>query len=279
MQPLPLKRNVSQAYLILVPILTAALGFGVGHISYTIYLPVWIANVCLMIIAAWILGLHAIKKGDMAKKRMATGAFFLIVPTMLVSIFFGFGPPPEKAADWVSTAAEQQVRYSILVIAGIFIAFGSSVLRERLKNDGENFYSNLGFTAVIIAIPLYIINMIFWGFFLTASFRIVVSSAMEKMPEWFVPVRQEFGLISVVEVALTYLATAAFAASLRRAGWLGQTASRIYIVLSLLAFVIIMLSAFCPEPFITAGFAVSIPAIPFFMPYFMAINLLRRTGS
>lgn len=274
-----LKRNVSQIYLSLVPILAAIFGFGIGHISYKIYLPIWIINVCLMIASAWVLGLHVIRNNDVEKKHLALGGFFLIIPWILVSIFFGLGAPPDTPAGWVATATEQQLRYFILIVAGVFISFGFAVLREKLKNTSGNLYSLLGFIAIIIAIPLFIINMIFWGFFLTESFKILVASASEKMPEWFMPIRKQFGLISVVEVALTYFATAAFAISLNLTKWLGNTTSRIYIAISLLAFSIIVLSTFCHEPFVTAGFVVSIPAIPFFMPYLIGINLLRRAGN
>jgi hypothetical protein len=279
MHPKLLKRNISQLYLTLVPVVTAITGFGVGHISYKIYLPVWIVNVCLMVTTSWILGLNVARKNDDERKQLALGSFFLIIPWMLISIFFGFGPPPENATEWVATATEQQVRYSILIFAGVFVAFGFATVREKLKNNGESFYSNLGFIAITIAIPLFILNMIFWGFFLTESFRILVASASEKMPEWFSPVRKLFGLLSIVEVALTYLAAAAFAASLKYIGWFSKTVSLIYIVLSFLAFSIIVLSAFCPEPFISAGYAVSIPAIPFIMPYFIGISLLKRAGN
>ena len=119
-----LKRNISLVYLSLVPFVTAVFGFGVGHISYTIYIPVWIVNVCVMVAAAWVLGLKVIKNNDTERKQLTLGSFFLIIPWILISIFFGFGPPPETAAEWVATAAEQQVRYSILIIAGVFIAFG-----------------------------------------------------------------------------------------------------------------------------------------------------------
>lgn len=259
--------------------MTAIIGFGFSHISYKIYLPFWIINVCMMVIATWVLGLNVIRNNDTEKKHLAFGASFFIFPWILISIFSGFGPPPENATEWVATATEQQVRYSLLIIAGIFIAFGFAVLRENLKNNGESFYSSLGLIAINIAISLFIINMIFWGFFLTESFRILVASATVKMPEWFLPVRKLFSLISIVEVALTYIATAAFAASLKSIGWLGKTASGIYIIISVLASLIIVLSAFCPEPFISAGFAVSIPAIPFIMPYFLGIQLLRRVAN
>jgi hypothetical protein len=97
--------------------------------------------------------------------------------------------------------------------------------------------------------------------------------------EWFKPVRVLFGMISLVEVALTYLAITFFAISMSRVGWLGKTSSKVYILISLLGFILIVLSAFLPEPYVTAGFAVSIPAIPFLMPYFMGIVLLSRTGD
>jgi type II secretory pathway component PulF len=56
MQTDQLKRNASQIYLTLVPFLAAVFGLGVGYVSYKIYLPIWIINVCLMVTATWILG-------------------------------------------------------------------------------------------------------------------------------------------------------------------------------------------------------------------------------
>lgn len=233
-------------------------------------------NALLMLLAARHLGLHVIYEKDKEKKQYALSTLLLIIPWILVSIFFGFGPPPETAAAWTASAAEQQIRYSILVAAGISAALGFAALREKLKQAEGSFFAMIGFTAVIIAIPLFISNMIFWGFFLTESFKLSVAAGLEKMPEWFAPARKLFGLISVVEVALTYLATALFAQALYVSGWFSKTSAGIYIIISLSAFIIVILSACCPEPFVTAGFAVSIPAIPFIMPYFMGINLLMR---
>jgi len=278
MKVTPSKRNASQIYLLLVPLLVIIFGFGLGKTNYTFYLPIWIINVCLMLMAAWVIGLHTIKDKN-RKKHLAFGAFFLIVPFILVSMFFGLGPPPDTALKWVETATEQQIRYSMLVSAGIFIAFGFTLLREKLKSDGENFYSLLGILAILIAIPLFILDMLFWGFTLTASFKILVSTNVEKMPEWFKPIRELFGVISVVEVALTYLAIAAFSVSLNKVGLLRRTSSKIYIAISLIAFSIIVLSTFFREYLAVASFAVSIPAIPFLMPYFMGIHLLKKVGN
>jgi hypothetical protein len=279
MQANQLKRNASQVYLSLVPILVSAFGLGVGYISYKIYLPVWIINVCLMVTASWTLGLHVIRNHDVEKKHLAIAAFFLIVPWILISMFFGLGPPPQTPAGWVATATEQEIRYIMLIIAGVFIALGFAALREKLKNTAGSFYSMLGFSAIMIAIPLFIVNMIFWSAYVPELFRLMVASGLEKRPEWTNPVREEFNLLAVIEVSITYLAGAAISAALRDAGWLSKIASRIYIIISLLCFTLIAISTFAPEPIATIGSIFSIPALPFIMPYLIGINLLRRAGN
>lgn len=272
-----LKRNVSQVYLSLVPLWGTIVGFGIGDISYKIYLPIWIMNVCLMLTAAWFVSGHVFKSNNTTSKHFAFGAFLLIVPFIFISLLFFWGPPPDSPAGWVATATEQQARYIMVILAGLCIAFGFSILREKLKDTKGGFYSLLGYTAIIIAIPLFIINIIYWGAYLVELFKIVSISSSEKMPEWFLPTKKLFGLVSLVEVALTYLAIAAFAASMRVAGWLSKTACRIYIVISFLGFLIMALSFI--KPLETVSFFASIPAIPFLMPYFMGINLLRRAGN
>ncbi len=269
---------ISYIYLLLVPIIAAGLGFGVGHVSYKFYLPVWLLNATLMTFASWSLGLNVIRQNDEAKSKLATAAFFLIVPWILISMFAGLGPPPETATEWTASATEQQVRYFMLVISGVSIAFGFVCLIERIKSKGENFYSILALTAILIAIPLFVINMLYWGFFLTELFKIMSTKNLLNYPEWFLPVRQLFGLISVIEVALTYLATFTIVLALRKAGWLMKTSSSVYLFFCSVAFVIIILSAFFAETFRTPGFAVSIPAVPFLIPYFLGVNLLKRIG-
>ena len=266
-----IKRNISQVYLSLVPVLASAFGLGVGYISYKIYLPIWIINVCLMLTASWTLGLHVIRSDDVEKKHFAIAAFFLIVPWILVSMFFGLGPPPQSPAGWVATATEQEIRYIMLVIAGVFIAVGFAALREKLKNTAGSFYAMLGFSAILIAIPLFILNMIFWSAYLPELFKFMEASGLEKRPEWHNPVREQFNLLALVEVSITYLATAAISAALRDAGWLTKIASRICIIVSLLGFLAVVFLGHS-SPFI-------IPAFPFLVPYYIAIILLRRAGN
>jgi hypothetical protein len=266
-------------YLLLVPIIAVGLGFGVGHVSYKVYLPIWLLNVILMIVASWFIGLHSVGQKDEENSGLAKAAFFFVVPWILISMFAGLGPPPETAVEWTATAKEQQARYFMLVISGVFIAFGFASLREELKKKGETFYSLLGMTAILIAVPLFLTNMLYWGFYLTELFKLHTTSSGTSFPDWVQPMKQLFGLISVTEVALTYFATFTIVVAMRKTGWLSKTSSSSYITFSLLAFVVIILSAFFIETLKIPGFAVSIPAFPFLMPYFIGVNLLRKIGN
>jgi hypothetical protein len=269
----------SYIYLLLLPLIASGLGFGVGHVSYKSYLPIWLLNVILMTLASWILGLHAIQVKNAKENKLAKSAFFLIIPWILISMFAGLGPPPETATEWTATAKEQQVRYFMLVICGVFMTFGFVGLGEQLKLKGEDFYSLFSMTTILIAVPLFIANMLFWGFYLTELFEIQTGSNANNFPDWFQPVKQLFGLISVTEVALTYLATLLIALAMSKTGWLSRTHSMVYFLFSLIAFIIIILSAFFPETLKIPGFAVSIPAFPLLMPYFIGVNLLRDIGN
>lgn len=282
MQPASIKRNAGQIYLSLVPFSVTAFAFVTGHVSYKVYLPIWILNVCLMAIAAWVLGAHLIRNNNVEKKQLAVAALFLIIPWMFISIFAGMGPPPDTAKEWVATAAEQQVRYCILITSGILIAFSLTVLREKLKAVGENFYSQLGFAAIMIAIPLFLLVTSFWDCFALETYKLQIASASDKLPEWYMPVKKQIDVITMVEVVLTYFATAAFAAALKAAGWFSKNASRIYITISLLTILLIVLSPFYPASVTSANFPfipLMIPAIAFLMLYFIGINLLRRAGN
>lgn len=274
------KRNLSQLYLTLVPVLTVVFGLGVGYVSYKIYLPIWLINVVLMIMAICILGANVIKTTDQEKKHVAACALFFIVPTMLSSMFAGLGAPPYNMPKlWVSSATEQLTRYYFLLAMGVLIAFGYAILRDKLKKTPGNFYALLGSIAIQIAIPIYLIDMSFWGFYLTKLYRIMAASSIEKTPEWVLPLRNQFFFINMIVTALVYMATAAFAMSLKKAGWFKPVACNIYILISLVFFLLDVLPPDLPEPFATLNFVVSIPAIPFMLPYFIGINLLRKVDD
>lgn len=281
MQEKDLKRNTAQIYLSLVPAAVTFFAFVTGHISPVIYLPIWGLNAILMIIAAWVLGANAINKNDLEKKHLALVACLLLFPTLLFSVFFGMGAPPDTVKGWVDTAAEQQARFTILIIGGIIIAFGLILLREILKRTQGDFYAHLGLAAILIAMPLFLFNMSFWHSFALETYKIKLA-APEKPLDWSIPPRSLVWALSMIEVSLIYIAIAAFAAALKSAGWFREIPSRIYITISIIAIVSILLYPLFPFSSAFSGFPYypfMIPAIPFFVIYFMGINLLKRVND
>jgi hypothetical protein len=266
-------------YLSLVPLLVVITGFAIGPVSPAIYLPVWGIHACLMVFALWKLGAHAVTGSDEERKKQAMQALLLTAPWLFLSVFFGMGPPPGTIAEWVAAATEQQARYVILIACGVMVTAGLALLREQLNKAGEGFYSMLGITAVLIAAPLFIINMAFWGSFLTQAFRFFVAVPGAPRPDWYNTLKELLYMIGLVEVAFIYLATAAFAASLRKAGWFRPVPCRLYILFSLLGCILNCLPPSVPGPLGFIAYFVSIPAIPFVMPYLMGLNLLKRTGG
>lgn len=271
--PTRFKQKLSLVYLWLVPPVTAAIGFGVGSLSYKIYLPVWGLNACLMICSAYHLGAHGLSKRDRPGRLQAITALLLFLPWLLFPIFAGMGPPPSTVQGWVNTAAEQQIRYIILIVGGILFFSGTALLKTQLQAAGENRYSVIAFAALSIAMPLFIINMAFWGCFLSESFKFFTGA---KRPEWFAPIRELFFLISVVEVSLLYLGTAGFAAALKKSGYFSPRACNVYIIISLAGFLLGLIPSAAPKPLAALSYLVSVPAIPFIMPYLIGTNMLRK---
>ena len=96
-----------------------------------------------------------------------------------------------------------------------------------------------------------------------------------------------FVILLDVACLLTYLATAAFAASFGRIRWLGRGATRAYVAANLIALLCLVLRGMSfPDPaalstpwYTRPGFVAGIPAIPFIMPFLLGVVLLRRAGD
>lgn len=271
-----IKQKLSLLYLWLVPPATAAIGFGLAPVSYKIYLPAWGINVFLMLLSAYHLGAYRLRKQDGLGRQQVITALLLLIPWLLFSVFAGMGRPPLTVQGWVDTAAEQQTRYTILIAGGILVLLGTALLKTRLQETGENLYSVLAFTALMIATPLFIINMAFWGYYLTDAFRIFAANPAAKRPDWYIPVRELLYVISVAEVALIYLGSLLFAVSLKITGLLTLPACRWYVGCSFIAMLLVLIPPYWPEPFATVSFLVAVPAFPFVMYYLIGVRLLLR---
>ena len=272
-------KSISYIYLCSIPVLTLILAFQLDHISYKLYVPIWLLNFCLMAVATWVLGANAIKSPEKEKRYLAYGAGLLILPICFLSILFGMGAPPDSIQKWVDTATEQKVRFDILLADGIFIALGLSILRLVLQEKGEKLYTQLGYTAIVIAIPLFFVNTSFWHSFAIQSYKIKIANGAPNKPlEWFTPAALQIWIITIGQVLLTYFSVAMFARSLRQVRIFRRIPAVIYIVFSAIAIVSILLFPLYPGATAFSGFPYypfMIPAVPMMLSYYMGVNLLK----
>ena len=274
-------KSISYIYLCSIPVLTLILAFQLDHISYKLYVPIWLLNFCLMAVATWVLGANTIKSPEKEKRYLAYGAGLLILPICFLSILFGMGAPPDSIQKWVDTATEQKVRFDILLADGIFIALGLSILRLVLQEKGEKLYTQLGYTAIVIAIPLFFVNTSFWHSFAIQSYKIKIANGAPNKPlEWFTPAALQIWIITIGQVLLTYFSVAMFARSLWQVKIFRRIPAVIYIVFSAIAIVSILLFPLYPGATAFSGFPYypfMIPAVPMMLSYYMGVNLLKTS--
>jgi hypothetical protein len=227
-------------------------------------------------IAAWTLGARAIRTDAQDRRLLALAGILLITPFALVALLWvGLGGP------WQATAAENQMRYLVLILMAIAIASGFVVFREALNEAGERFFATLGFAAIMLSGPLYLI----WNSF---EFGAAFGKAHAgEVPAAIVSLGDVFDLILFLAGLLTYLATAAFAASLGRVQWLGRRAARAFMIVNGVAVLFLVIRGLqFPDPralstpwYTNPGFVFGIPAIPFIMPFLLGVVLLGRAGE
>jgi hypothetical protein len=279
----PLTKTFVYIYLCCVPVLTFIFAFTLGHITWKLYLPIWLLNFCIMAWAAWTLGKKAFRAAEKEKRYLAYGSSLLILTVCLLSILFGMGAPPDTRQEWVNTATEQKVRFDILLADGILIALGLSLIKLVLQEKGEKLYTQLGYTAIIIAIPLFFINTSFWHSFALQSFKIkLASGAPNKPQEWYSPAAQQIWIITIGQVLLTYFAAAMFASSLRQTKIFRRIPVIIYITFSIIAIFSILLFPLYPDATAFSGFPYypfMIPAVPIMLFYYVGVNILRNSST
>jgi hypothetical protein len=96
-----------------------------------------------------------------------------------------------------------------------------------------------------------------------------------------------FDILLFVAGSLTYITTAAFAASLGQTGWLERRVSLVYVIINFIALLfLIMRGLSFPDPtvldmpwYMNVGFIVGIPAVPWIMPFLLGVVLLHRTSK
>src|SRR5207248_8247777 len=198
-------RRVSYVFLCIFPFLSFVV-FGVRAFRVPgVYQAVGVAYFAAIAIAAWTLGAGAIRADVQGRRLLGLAGTLLVTSFAPVALLWvGIGGP------WQATAAENQMRYLVLIVMVSAIAGGFVVLREALSQAGERFYATLGFAAIMLSGPLYLI----WNTFAVGVF--FAKDHTGQVPQALHSLGDIFDVLRFVAGFLTYLATAAFVASLGR---------------------------------------------------------------
>jgi hypothetical protein len=267
--------RVSYIFLCLTPVLAIMVAAPRSLRVPGVYQAIGGVLFALIVLAAWKLGGRAIRNDAEGEQRLALAGGFLITPFALVALFWvGVGPP------WIASPAENVMRYLVLLVSSIAVSGGFIVLKNALSEAGERLYSTLGFAAVMLASSPYLIWMcVLLGTYIVKVRDGQVSAAIGSLND-------VLDVMLSVACLLTYLATAAFAASFGRTHWLGRGATRGYVAANLVAALcLVMRGMSFPDPstlstpwYTQPGFVAGIPAIPFIMPFLLGVVLLRRAS-
>jgi hypothetical protein len=237
------------------------------------YQLVGVLQFAAMALAAWILGARAITTNAREAGFAALAGIFLITPFALLALLWvGLGPP------WEATPPENQMRYLVLAAMTIAVVLGFVVLREALGEPDKN---SVGFAAILLAGPLYLIFNAFGFGVATARLH------GQGIPPAFRELNSVIDFILFLAGALTYVAAASFAVSLGQAKWIGRGAARAFTIISLIALLLLVIRGLhFPDPkalsapwYTNPGFIVGIPALPFIIPFLFGVVLLRRAGE
>lgn len=208
-------------------------------------------------------------------RLVALAGSFLILPFALIALLWvGLGPP------WQANAAENQMRYVVLVVIAGAVVVGLVVLKEALSVAGERCYSMLGFAGILLAGPLYMIGETI----LLAAYAVRVRTG--EVPPVFLSLSEWQDILLFFGGAFAYAATAAFAISLWQARWLGRGACWAFSAVSLIAMICLIARGLqFPDPaalsapwWTVPGLIAGIPAMPFIIPGLFGAIALRRAS-
>lgn len=268
-------RRVAYAFLCIAPFLV--IGVSVRPLRVPgVYQAVGVVVCAAILVTAGVLGARGFREGEDRDRLLAAAGGLLVFSFALWALLcVGMGTP------WEATPLENQTRYLVLLIESVSIAGGLLVLAQVLGWAEERFWSTLGFAAMVLAGPAYLV----WA---SVQFGVFAVQVRDGAPApGLVSLSDVVDNLLFVAAALTYLATAAIAISLGRVDWIGRRAMLIYVGVSVLALAFLMARGVAfPNPAVLStpwytrpGFVAGIPAVPFVMPFLIGVVLLKRAGD
>jgi hypothetical protein len=266
-------RRISFGFLCLIPFLDFIVVGMRGLRIPGVYQAVGAALFLAIIISASLLDAKLITSGSERERRIALAGALLLTPWTVISLMWvGLATP------WDATPPENQMRYAVLLIGAIAVTIAFVILKEALNDLGERFYSTLGFATNMLAGAAYLI----WLSFQLGLYTAKVTN--NQVPPEIAFLGNVFDTLLFVASSLTYLATAALAASLGQIGWLRRRASIVYVIINFIALLFLILRGLSfPDPtvletpwYMNVGFTVGIPAVPWIMPFLLGVGMLKK---
>ena len=196
------RRRLSYLFLCTVPALASIVAAVRPLRVQGVYQTIGVLLFAAIVISAWILGAQA-------EQKLAVAGVLLMAPFALIALLWvGLGPP------WVTTPAENVMRYLVLLVSSLAVTGGFVVLKDALSEAGERYYSTLGLPATVLAGAAYLT----WTSFVLGAY--VVKARAGRAPAAIAALSDVLDIQLDAACILTYLATAAFAASFGRLRWL-----------------------------------------------------------
>lgn len=268
----PSRTAVPVLYIALVAI-TALFGVPVHYATSTHFL-LAAAGIVIIGAAALTLAAPALRHGTAPARRHAIAGLLLVAPWAVFAVMAGYGPP------WAADAAQNHLRYKGLLLNIVLVGAGLTMLREALLETGERLWSTLGWAATAMATPAYLV----WGAIIMGAYLAHNHPHTGQVTLEASPLGPASDILLFFGGLLTYVATAAFAVSAYRAGWLKKRGMIAYVMVCLLA-VLALLARGMEYPdasdawYLTPGFVVGIPAIPWLMPFLLGVRCLRLAAA
>lgn len=230
----------------------------------------------ILAISTWWLAHPRVGSQGAPEPLLRSAGTLLLTPIALIALLWvGLATP------WDATPSENKMRYAVLLAGAIGVTAGFFMLKEALAESGERRFSTLALAASTLSGTAYVV----WTSFQLgdAALKLATGAADPAVAA----MNNVFDGLLFSASALAYIATAAVAHALWRVAWLGRRASRTYVALNLIALALLVLRGVSfpspgadPAPWFTRpGFIVGVPAVPWFMPYFLGVILLRRASA
>lgn len=271
-----LGRHRGAASLLFLALLIAIGIFGKpARYSTAVSAALTVGQLLLMGGAALALILPAWRSGDEHRRAVAIAGVLLILPWALLTLMPGYGPP------FTATLAMNHVRFVILFISTAFLGAGLLVLKEPLAHGdaGDRLLAPLGQASGLLAVGCQLVwAAIVIGWTMSAARDLATYRSLDGTP-----LANASDVLLFFAGLMTYIATAFYALSFMRRGWLSRGAASVMTIIAAIAVVGLVTRGLqypdLSERWYTMpGMIVGIPAIPWVMVYVLGVVALVRAA-